>query len=312
VTKKGIIIATLLIAVLMVSTFCLASAASTGKYRMKTCDSSGTQKECFDIAEPVYLQGKEFNVPDGTYSIYVVSDVEDWSNGLPIPAPVAGSATSVHIVGGAFGPIAIFTGLSNAKYDVVLDVGGDGVYDVGDIDLNTGIVTQGDALDNDDVSHTAGFIVGSIDYQIYSTTAAGTTQREVYDVVTDPDIYVAGQDFSVPDGSYPIYLVEDQETWSNNMAIPARVAGSITTVNIVGGHFGPTLLWHANQAGKYDIVLDVNKDGKWNAGDALDNDDVVSSPGLIVTPENALGSLLAIVSCLGAFTVATKYIKRKQ
>lgn len=312
-TRKGIITVSLLILVLIISTFCLASAASnTGKYRMKTCDGSGTQKECFNIGASVYLQGKEFNVPNGDYPIYVVSDFQEWSDGMAIPARVPDSITSVHIAGGAFGPTEILIGLSNAKYDIVLDVDKDGFYDVGDFDAFTGIVEQGDALDNDDVSHTAGFLIGAADYQIYSTTATGTTQHEVYDIVTDPDIYVEGKDFSVPDGTYPVYLVEDVVTWTDNMAIPDRVSGSATTVNIVGGHFGPTLLWQADHAGKYDIVLDVNKDGKWNAGDALDNDDLVSSPGLIVTPENAFGSLLAIVSCVGAFAVTTKYVKRRK
>jgi hypothetical protein len=268
---------------------------------MKTCDSASTQKECFAIGEAIYLQGKEFNVADGTYPIYVVLDVEEWYEGMTIPSRVSGSTTTVNIVNGRFGPTAILTGSTNEEYDVVLDVDNDGYYDIGDIGV------QGDALDNDDVAHTAGFLVGAEQYRMASVTATGT-QREVY--ALGEAVYVSGEDFSVADGTYPIYLVRDVETWTDNMEIPDRVDGSTMTVDIVDGSFGPTLLWVASEAGKFDIVLDINDDGHWNNDDALDNDDVVSSPGLIVTPEYAVGSLAALLTCFTALIVGTKMIRK--
>lgn len=54
--------------------------------------------------------------------------------------------------------------------------------------------------------------------------------------------------------------------------------------------------------GKYDIVVDVNGNGKYDSGiDAIDSDDVQISGGFLVIPEYPVGAIVGLAGCLAAF-----------
>jgi hypothetical protein len=116
------------------------------------------------------------------------------------------------------------------------------------------------------------------------------------------NMYVNGTGFG-NSTVYSLYLVEDQ-VWSDNMTIPARVLGTATTVSsLPDGTIPPTLAW-ANPLvpGKYDIVVDVNNNTKYDVGiDALDDNDIMVTAGFFVIPEVAIGSIMAIASMFTAF-----------
>lgn len=111
------------------------------------------------------------------------------------------------------------------------------------------------------------------------------------------DVYVDGTGF----GNYTLYslyVVEDQ-IWSNNMTIPARVPGTATWVmSEPDGTILPILAWADPLVpGKYDIVVDVNNNTKYDAGiDALDDNDIEVTAGFFVIPELPLGTILAALS----------------
>jgi len=58
------------------------------------------------------------------------------------------------------------------------------------------------------------------------------------------------------------------------------VTGAVETVSVNDGEIAPVLVWHAPLApGRYDIVIDANRNGVYNAAtDGLDS----GSPGFIV------------------------------
>jgi len=116
---------------------------------IESCDVSGTKKDDFNQYQDVYANGSVFT-PFGTYDLYIVDDVNDWVDTMSIPARVAGTATS--IVSNANGiviPNAVWSDPATiGKYDMIVDVNGNGLYDKGI-----------DALDDGDVEVSAGFVI---------------------------------------------------------------------------------------------------------------------------------------------------------
>ena len=98
-------------------------------------------------------------------------------------------------------------------------------------------------------------------------------------------VYIYGYGYA-QNTNYDIYIVEDR-TWNDGDTIPDRVAGTIDTVttdewgNIPTG----TLIWATSVIGKYDIIVDVNGNGKYDeCVDALDDMDV-NNAGFETIPE---------------------------
>jgi PKD repeat protein len=116
---------------------------------IESCDSSGATKDTFDVADDVYVKGTGY-LPSTTYDLYVVLDEAVWSDGMTIPARVFGTATAVSSdAGGNVPATLVWPGLLVlGKYDIVVDVNGNGVYDEGI-----------DALDDGDIAVTAGLNV---------------------------------------------------------------------------------------------------------------------------------------------------------
>jgi len=120
-----------------------------------------------------------------------------------------------------------------------------------------------------------------------------------------------GEDVYVVGGGYEgihaqeIFIVEDVATWTDGMDIPSRVPGTATYVSsTVTGDVPPTLVWSAPLVPrKYDIVVDVNVDFRYDHGvDALDDMDV-NLAGFFVVPEYPLGTILGLAMCFAALAV---------
>jgi diacylglycerol kinase family enzyme len=97
--------------------------------------------------------------------------------------------------------------------------------------------------------------------------------------------------------------------WDAGMSIPSRTSGSETTVTTDADGNIPigTIAWSLPAIGKYDIVVDVNGDGKYNpCVDALDDCDVEITAGLHVIPEVPLGTVTALATALAALIVYKK------
>ena len=78
------------------------------------------------------------------------------------------------------------------------------------------------------------------------------------------DVYAAGSGFTTGT-NVDSYVVPDQD-WNGGDPIPSDVTASVETVPVVNGGVGPVLVWHAPLApGRYDIVIDANRNGVYNA-----------------------------------------------
>jgi hypothetical protein len=116
---------------------------------IESCDSSGAKKDNFNLFEDVRANGSGF-LPNTTYDFYLVEDVETWTDGMAIPSRVPGTATSITSDDdGVVLPVVVWSDPSTVgAYDIIVDVNMNGLYDEGI-----------DALDNDDVGITAGFVI---------------------------------------------------------------------------------------------------------------------------------------------------------
>lgn len=80
--------------------------------------------------------------------------------------------------------------------------------------------------------------------------------------------------------SYPCYIVRNT-TWTDGMQIPPPVYPVDTVLTDVNGSLVPNTLT-ALTAGCYDMVIDVNRNGIYDAGiDALDDNDIAGGSGLV-------------------------------
>jgi len=116
---------------------------------VESCDSLGAKKDNFNLYEDVRANGSGF-LPNATYDFYIVNDTEIWIDSMPIPTRVSGTATSITSdTNGTVLPVIVWADPpTEGAYDIVVDVNKNGLYDYGI-----------DALDNNDVEITAGFVI---------------------------------------------------------------------------------------------------------------------------------------------------------
>jgi len=124
----------------------------------------------------------------------------------------------------------------------------------------------------------------NVEAVIESCDSAGD-QKNSFDL--GETVYVTGGGYS-PSTTYNFSIVVDEETWTDGMAIPERVPETATTISSnIDGDIQPTAVWSDPQTvGKYDMVVDVNGNGQYDAGiDALDDSDIEVTGGFLVIPE---------------------------
>ncbi|HID26982.1 MAG TPA: DUF11 domain-containing protein, partial [Methanosarcinales archaeon] len=117
-------------------------------------------------------------------------------------------------------------------------------------------------------------------------------------------VYAKGSGYA-PSTTYDLYVVSDT-TWTDGMAIPTRVPGTAINVttdgtgaiaysNLEGSGTPPALIWASSVVGKYDIVVDVNGNGQYDAGiDALDANIDVGFETIPEFPTIAIPALIVL------------------
>lgn len=115
---------------------------------IESCWENGTPRQEFTLGEDLYVTGKGY-APTSRYAIHLVDDVKFWLDNMPIPDGLQATSLVTSDAEGIIPPTIIRTGLETAgRYDVVLDVNGNGYYDEGI-----------DALDDGDGGSTGGFTI---------------------------------------------------------------------------------------------------------------------------------------------------------
>lgn len=124
------------------------------------------------------------------------------------------------------------------------------------------------------------------------------------------DVYVVGGAYP-PSTPYPLYIVEDV-SWTDGMTIPSNVAYKNIFADSLG-NVGPEAVWiNPLPVGEYDIIVDVNANGVYDASvDALDDFDVEEA-GFFVIPEFWFGTILGTAACFSALAVFLLYKRKHQ
>ena len=116
---------------------------------IESCNQGGGQKDTFEISDTIYVIGDNYP-PSSTFDFYIVENVESWTNNMTIPERVPGSSTTISSnADGWIPPIAIWSATDTVgNYDIIVDINGNGIYE-----------TEIDALDDNDIEVTDGFVI---------------------------------------------------------------------------------------------------------------------------------------------------------
>ena len=272
----------------------------------ESANLTGIRCDNFTAGDAVYAIGSGLT-PNTTYNIYVVTDTT-WTDGMSIPSRVPGTALTVTTDGTGSIPTgtSVWTNSIAGDYDIVVDVDANGLYD-------TGI----DGLDDMDTG-SAGFIVISGPVSpppsVYSSTATGAP-KDAYR--TNEDVYATGSGFAAGT-NVDIYVVPDQD-WNDGDPVGYIVAVSGGTVSI-NGNVDPVLIWHDPLvAGVYDIVVDANRNGVYDAlADGLDSEiqqgfvviaDAPPSPPVSVPTlaPHGIIALIGLLCVIGMFRIRRRF-----
>ena len=161
------------------------------------------------------------------------------------------------------------------------------------------------------VTDTAAAFVQVYYPTVESCDSIGTTKDIFY--VAD-DLFVKGTGYS-PSSIHNIYVVNDVVVWSDGMTIPTRISGTATTVSSdASGNILPTNAWTGPLTpGKYDILVDLNGNGVYDAEiDALDDNDIEVTGGFFVVPEIPLGTIMATMGMFVAFIGYANYKRNRE
>jgi hypothetical protein len=161
---------------------------------------------------------------------------------------------------------------------------------------------------NEDSSITWNWQAHSAPPTIESFDITGV-QKDVFGV--DEAIYIVGSGFGV-NQTYNVYIVYDT-AWFDGMNITGIVQ-TATASSDSSGNIGPTAVWNKPLTpGVYDILVDVNGNGKYDAGvDALySNKVIVAAAAGFSTPEYLFGTILGLAGFFAALGTFLMY-KRKR
>ncbi len=85
--------------------------------------------------------------------------------------------------------------------------------------------------------------------------------------------------------TYPVYVVQDVSAWTVRIPFPNRLSGVATSVTTdSSGNVAPTSIYTNTQSGKCDVLVDVNRDGRYDEADLLINDVVTTTSTSTLTP----------------------------
>lgn len=124
---------------------------------------------------------------------------------------------------------------------------------------------------------------------------------------SDETVYAKGSWFS-PSTTYDLYIVVDVR-WIDGITLPERIPDTAKTVSTdSSGNILPTAVWDPPlTTGKYDIVIDINRNGHYDEGiDALDDHDIEVTagffipefPSFLIMPLFMIATLLIVMRAL--------------
>ena len=243
--------------------------------RVYCSDGTGGKRASFQPTQDVFVTVERGGgtLADGNYDVHIVSDL---SVALPDGGGLPDAATNVTVNAGS--GIANLGMFADGAFDVVIDVDDDGLY------------TQDEDLISRHRRLHACFTVQTVNMGGPLVEQIGADRngnhRQVFDPVVaeaEPvtDVYarvVASEASGVQETlGVAKYLVQHQDVWtSGDLLTDVTEAVEIDAVQDFSLSEAPWLIWPRQNlaAGCYDIVIDVDRNGVFDAGvDLVDNID---------------------------------------
>ena len=289
------------------------SAAATDRI-VYACDSTGARTTTFEPGADVYARGSGFT-SGSTVSIYVVRDKISWTAGDdlqdisgpefvgdPETVTVAADGTIpvTKVWAGALligEPPAPIRGTTKAGatiesldgYDIVVDVNRNGKFDPVDGSGNVQDVAK-DHLPSAFMIQTSATSRATNDFTAQLACDLNRVYKDSFTIAENVYVYInprtrmqLGSDRYVNK-----YVVNHKDTWTTGDAL-IDVSGPNNpwerdTVQRGCTNEARVLVWPATLTeGRYDVIIDVNRNGKYDAGiDILDGGS--SGPGFTVVP----------------------------
>jgi hypothetical protein len=120
---------------------------------------------------------------------------------------------------------------------------------------------------------------------IWASNSTGSEKNTFY---TNETIYLTSNNISTSAISVRVYIVNDNNSWVNGSVLSDVRSITMEKSTNDTGHFNNESIWTSPVVGKYDIVVDVNKDGIYN--DSIDYVDSLTVTGfeVLATPRPTL------------------------
>jgi hypothetical protein len=148
----------------------------------------------------------------------------------------------------------------------VTDANGEATWSYTGTSVGTDTIVATDAGISSNEAYKTWEIIGAL------TVESADSSGGIKDIFQPGEsVYAIGGGYDAST-AYDLYIVVDT-TWTDGMDIPDRVADTDTSVTTdASGNIAPgTRIWTSSVQGKYDIVVDVNVNGRYDAStDALD------------------------------------------
>ena len=105
----------------------------------------------------------------------------------------------------------------------------------------------------------------------YGCDFCGTASKRNTFELTE-DVYCYAGNIS-PGEEVHIYVVANKDVWNDGTSLADVSGGYETKTTESDGSIATTKIWNATLTeGEYDIVVDTNRNGKWNTGEPIDNE----------------------------------------
>ncbi len=96
------------------------------------------------------------------------------------------------------------------------------------------------------------------------------TERNTFELTEDVYCYAGNLPGST---TVRIYVVANQDVWNDGAGLTDVSGGYETELTGSDGSIATTKIWGATLTeGDYDIVVDTNRNGKWNIGEPIDSE----------------------------------------
>lgn len=219
--------------------------------------------------ESVYAIGKGF-APDKKVRVYIVNDSDEWVGRTKELHDLSGGyEEAVTTPAGDLLNTVIWKDVTRddaGLYDVVVDTGNDGYF-------------NDTAISKDAVDHiiVGGFGIPKVD----STDSSGKAKDEFYG---GEFVYAKGIGFTAK--IVDVYVVKDKNNWQDGDNLTDISEFIERNVDIDDGESGGergtflTDVWIKPEPGKYDIVVDIDRNGKYNS--STDVVDMQKKAGFVV------------------------------